>query len=454
MNTNERDALRAAIDAYRRYDLTAAVARAYPDQSDLGSFMIGAFSAENLVVYANQLMANFEEVLANGLWVSIPGQSIEAQRRVNHVAVVQQFLNAVEQSALEQVSTLLAQLIGYQMDHGIWRLPEQGSSVPDAAELKQVSDRIKAQTKRLEEAQAYLEQLLGRIESERSGLSAFANEKRAEFEELRKMVSEAKQNLNAIIASLEEAKKKEAVISEIEAAGRKTVESLSVELGVVKKELEAFKTSATELQGKLTSDAGEANRVLELAKQLYEFVKGKESEIIRLTGMAADGSMGNKFEDRGSKLDPPLKFWRVMVGLAALLSIVWVVVVFLCFRTIDLDPWANLLVNILKTSPMLVILGFSMAQYTKERNLREEYAFKAAVAMTITAYADLLNERDGETNLSRQKLILQALANVHTPPKLHSEKGGSLFSWRAKELRGTLEQLNESIKGIKDAARP
>lgn len=454
MNTNERDALRAALDAYKRFDLTAAIARAYPSQSDMSSFMIGGFSAENLAVYANKLVANFEEVIAQGLWVSIPGQSIEGQRRVNHIAVVQQFLTAVEQSALDQVSTLLAQLIGYQMDHGFWRLPGAENPPPDAAELKQVADRIKVQTKRLEEAQGYLEQLLARIESERAGLNTFSNEKKAEFEVMRKMVDEAKLHLKTIIDTVQDGMQKETAIGKIQESGKKVVENLNVELGVVKKELESFKSSSGELQTKLTSEASEANRTMELAKQLYEFVKGKEQEIIRLTGMAADGSMGNKFEDRGSKLDPPLKFWRGMVGIAAALSIVWVVVVFICFRTTDLDPWANLLVNILKTSPMLVILGFSMAQYTKERNLREEYAFKAAVAMTITTYADLLNERDGEKNISRQKLILQALENVHTPPKLHSEKGGSLFSWRAKDLQDSLKNINDTLKEAKDTLKP
>lgn len=454
MNTNERDALRAALDAYKRFDLTAAIARAYPDQPDLSTYLIGAFSAENLVLYANQMVDNFNEVIAKGLWVSVPGHSIEGQRRVNHIAAMQQFLAAVEQSALEQVSTLLAQLISYQMDHGFWRLPGSEVLPPDAAELKQLSDMIKVQTKRLEEAQGHLVELLSRIDTERAGLNSFSNEKKAEFEELRKMVAESKQHLNTITTTQEEAKKKEATIGAIEASGKKVVEGLNVELGVVKKELDAFKSSAGEAQEKLSTDTANARRSLDASEKLYKFIKGKEQEIIKLLGMAADAALGTKYDSRGSQIGKGLRFWQWAVPLSVLIAVVWVIVVFTCLKTDDLNEWINLVINLLKTSPAFVLMGFVFAQYGKERNLQEEWMFKAAVAMTINAYADLLEDKDKESNMSRQQLILNALRQVHTPPKLHNEKGGSLFSWRAKDLKSSLDQLTESIKGIKDAAKP
>lgn len=64
--------------------------------------------------------------------------------------------------------------------------------------------------------------------------------------------------------------------------------------------------------------------------------------------------------------------------------------------------------------------GKTRAQYSRERSLWEEYAFKAAVALTINPYADKL---DGiENNKLKQQLIIDSIMNVYSKPKSMYQK--------------------------------
>ncbi len=91
-------------------------------------------------------------------------------------------------------------------------------------------------------------------------------------------------------------------------------------------------------------------------------------------------------------------------------------------------------------------MDFVFKQYTKERNLQEEYAFKAAVANTVKAYSDLLQNEDSEQNISKQNMLKKAIEQLHIPPKLYHESSGKIFSFSTKYLSETIKNLNETIK--------
>lgn len=73
--------------------------------------------------------------------------------------------------------------------------------------------------------------------------------------------------------------------------------------------------------------------------------------------------------------------------------------------------WEIIVVNFIKTIPFFFLLYYAIAQYNKERNYQEEYAFKSATALTIKAYADIL-----KTEENKDQLILRAVYNVYKNP--------------------------------------
>jgi hypothetical protein len=133
-----------------------------------------------------------------------------------------------------------------------------------------------------------------------------------------------------------------------------------------------------------------------------------------------------------------------------ILSIVWVIIVFTSLRVSLGNEYLNLAVNILKTTPAFILLGFVFSQYTKERNLQEEYAFKASVAMTLTAYSNMLENVDLPENKSRQDMLTSSIELLYKQPKIHSEKQNNLLSLNAKNLNEAVKKFTDLIKEVKN----
>jgi hypothetical protein len=184
------------------------------------------------------------------------------------------------------------------------------------------------------------------------------------------------------------------------------------------------------------------------AKEHLEYTESRKEEIERLTGMAADGALGSKFHARETKLSKALPSWRIAIIAMTILSIFWVIVIFTFFPAKLNNEWVNLLVNLLKTTPVFILYGFVFKQYSKERNLEEEYAFKSAVAMTLTAYSRMLAEGDRDPNKSRQEMLLKSIENLYKEPKIHSEKTESIFSFNTKHLKDSVDAVNQSLNSL------
>jgi hypothetical protein len=248
---------------------------------------------------------------------------------------------------------------------------------------------------------------------------------------------------------LESSQKAEGEIKKVDESSKKVLQDLEVQLGIMTKGFDAFKGDSDKLKSELAEALNAAKEQLEKSDKQYNTILGYRETIEKYLGYSVDGYLGNKFDDRAVKLRKALRFWPWAVPVSVVLSIAWVAIVFTCLRTDLGNEWVNLGINLLKTSPAFILMGFTFGQYAKERNLQEEYAFKSAVAMTINAYANLLADKDTEQNKSRQQLILRALEEVHKQPKLYSDKGGTLISLKAREMRETMQTLNETLQNLK-----
>jgi len=90
-----------------------------------------------------------------------------------------------------------------------------------------------------------------------------------------------------------------------------------------------------------------------------------------------------------------------------------------------------------------------MRQYSRERTIQEEYAFKSAIALTINAFADKISETGTS---GRDKLILESVTKVYDTPLIMKEKN-RLFSFRTKPLNDTLKHMTELVKETKNQGK-
>jgi len=99
----------------------------------------------------------------------------------------------------------------------------------------------------------------------------------------------------------------------------------------------------------------------------------------------------------------------------------------------------RLITNSIKTLPFFFLLFYSIAQYNKERNFQEEYAFKSAVALTIKAYSDIVKKEE-----LKDELIVNSVSGVYKSPtivKTRKTKEESSILETARELINTAVEV-------------
>lgn len=118
----------------------------------------------------------------------------------------------------------------------------------------------------------------------------------------------------------------------------------------------------------------------EKAKKLMEEILAKETEINRLLGQANDGSLGAKFHERQEKIQKYSYIFIVLIIVALGATSWWT---FCVFKTYTVQDWMSFVMNMIRTFPAWFLVWWLIGRYTSERKLQEEYAFKAAVAMSM-----------------------------------------------------------------------
>jgi hypothetical protein len=450
MQNNYRTSILTQINRFKGLTPVEIIKERFPDQADLSAIPIGPYSAATFLSIGNHAIESLELAMNTPVWHTLTAVA-QGHNEFGHVDInntLSSYVELLAQKSVEQAAQHLSRLVWYCMASGIW-IDEKHVKLPSRTQVKLIADELSLSAKRLEGQLASIDKTSNELTARRQDLVNFTEEKKNELGDIRRGLDEARKQLNELQSILQQATAKAGEVGTVKESAQGVLNEMNVQLGVAKKEFETFKGNAGELLEDQTTRSNTSKQVMEEAQQLYRFIKGKEEEVIKLLGMAADAALGTKYNARGGEIGKGLKFWQWAVPISVVVAVAWVIIVFTCVKTTEFNEWVNLVINLLKTSPAFILMGFVFTHYSKERNLQEEYAFKAAVAMTINTYADILEGKDADGNQSRQQLILNALKQVHTPPRLYGEKGGSLFSLKAKEIRATLGSLSETIESLK-----
>ncbi len=447
MNNDFRISLLGNVAQFRKLDLVDLFAKRFPDQADLTAISFGSYTAASFITLCNQFMDSLEAVLGKPQWHVLSAHVPQHNEYgpVDASNMLANLLQHIAGSNLDAASQNLDRLIYYAMTSGFWLEGDQRKQ-PTKADLKGRSEELEAQAKRLDKALEQYKALSEELNRSRAGLEEFRNTKVAELDEVRRNMESSRTTIEELQRLLQNGQSTEGNLKAIQEGLKEALDKANIELATLSKAYEAFKADSDLQRKGAAEQAQDTEEHLKEADELRKWIESRKERIEQLTGMAADGYLGNKYNDRSKRLEPNINLWRWAILVAVVVTVAWVVIVFQWVHTRMDNPWVELGVNILKTIPAFILLGFVLRQYGKERDLQEEYAFKSAVAMTINAYADLLNDKDDEKNRSRQKLILNALKQVHTPPQLSLDKSGPLVSFSSKDVKEAMVNLTEALK--------
>lgn len=209
--------------------------------------------------------------------------------------------------------------------------------------------------------------------------------------------------------------------------------------------------------------------VASIAKEVRESKKNienseKESSNIvsrmeKIYRLASDSGLAGSFDERGKEVKKSVDKWNyIFLGSIALL-VLPVVALIINGNDLRLDELSA--VRFLYSTPILGLVIYSSVQYSKERNLLEKYAFKAAMALALESYTELLYKRFREEKKDKYieqilNFMLKAMESIykepHQEPKKYSYKLGLNHEHGnfGAEVIEELEQIVDSADKIKN----
>lgn len=447
MNASQRQNILNFIEAYEKIDIHKLASEKYASEKDLTKISVGNYSLLEFINLTERMVKQLKAELDNGLWQLLP----IANNFHNDFGILNlengigNLVNHINTSDFETAVSWLERLIYYQKVNGFWEKSNSNTDGITDDNLKKTYSALQIQTTHLTENIKQSHHLLEKIES--------ANK---EIEELKQKNEKNDSDIQTLLAEIAEvlssAKQKRQQIEEIYQSQQVKLTEINEELAEEKAAYSEYDERATILEKKLSDlvtalekKITESQTALATIEGKKTFMDEKEKEIIKLTGFAADSSLGHSFKGRASSLQWSSWIWLAVIVLLIGGTSYWIYIVFTELKSTTGNVWIDGTMNILKTIPAFIVLSFAVRQYSKERNLQEEYQFKQAVAVTLNAYADQL---ENETNKERIDLLRKTIAQLYTPPKIVPDSGINLF--RSKSMNEAIKTLSDTTSKMLD----
>lgn len=416
--------IRDALQSIRQQSVPELIAAQFPNE-DLTAKRFTNLTASQFISLLDRAVAQFTEaiehpdafLLCRGFYWETPQQGM-SHRHVD--SVVQQLSNLISAKNWAGASQHLELVIGYLMQAGYWdRSSRKLQSIGKLRQSELFKD-LEAKARQFTEIQKQINDLRAQQQQETSRREADAA---------------------AVASQLSKAQKQAAEIDKLvqTSTGQngQLVQILSAQTENLEKTKAELKASQ-EIRAKLTEELRQAAEALSSSEARLKFMESKEAWVNKLAGTAAAGVLGQKFEARMRELSTASNWWLVGTILSVVAGAVWIGLAHKFFMQSGSDVWLTLALNFGLLLPALFIVGFFAKQFGKVRQFEEEYAFRSSVAMTLSAFADRLENNVAERN----KLIADTVEKLYsTPVLLQEHESDGWFSRRSTErmLKATTE---------------
>ena len=427
----------------------------YINFQDLDSSYIGYYSIKDFSVFSNKAVENLKRVLKSKLGSILPigyqfqndfgGGNLQDDlvNFISHCKVLD-FQNAV---------SFLYRIVYYQVQNGFWDKDlniDKKSKIDDVLELE---SKLKISTEILNQNIELNKKLIDELENEKGILIQFINTKQSEISEISSLIPTARNNTEEISRLLTTSTDSNQQILGLLNQQNSNLETVKLKLEEERNifnlfhiELKEIKENYKEIVDKTSKNNIEFEKLLETVKNKSSTFEERISVLNELIGKEGAVKLFSTFNDRKEELDKPVKKWANIVFYTGSIALALIVGIFTnFFGRLGGFPteinWQFLIINSLKSLPVMVVLTFTIRQYIKERSFQEEYAFRSAIALTVQAYGDIAGK-------NKDELISKAVDSIYTMPSMMRTKS-SVFSIRGKGLTESIKELSEAVKNFK-----
>lgn len=437
MNSAQRQKILDAIVQYHQANFDTPFQMKYKDTNaaTVDSIVVGDYSLAELFAVSRHAIDLLEDLLENGNWKVVPCDNIPLPTYGN-IALINivtnirsHFLNASYESAVQSVKSL----VYFEMHCGIWHSDKR----PKATIKKSIIALEKQLTLSLNHAKARedkVDEMIEVLDNKKTEIEKLISTKRQELETLRTNQAESTTILNTIRNIESNTSRLEKSITESDNKTKKIIESLENSQSIVSDQISTSNNNIAASKKSLVDFTEEAkSKITQIASDFAQ-VSSHAEEVRKMMHFINDGTLTHSFNKRKRAIWGAALFWGgcCFIGIIALGWWIWCVFTHLHTNLAEgtqlsdtgIIIFANLIVNVAKTSPAVVLLWFFLAQYKKERHLLEEYAFRVAVAATLTSYLDQL---DGEEDKNKCTLLMNTVEKLYTQPIMTKGKDSTDF---------------------------
>jgi len=455
MTLEHKQSILPQLDEFWKLDIDKRVAEVYKDYQDLKTVYIGYYSVIEFTEFSKKAIGQLGQILHSKLFSVLPFQ-YQFQNDFgagNLRDDVSNFISFCTSNDFNSAVGQLYRLVYYQVQNGLWDKDQPIDKKKKNEIIDELENKLQLIAEKLKLNADLNQQLIAELQAEKTSITQLVTTKNTELSEISNLLQTARTHSEEITRLMTISTDSNQQIIGLINQQNSNLEAVNLKLEEERGVYENFQKDLKDLKDSYKTEIDTSTKKNIDFEKLLISVQDRSSTfdqrllvLNELIGKEGAVKLFSTFNDRKIELEKPVKRWANIVFATGSIALVLIVGVFTNFfgwvgslpTSVD---WHYLIINSLKSLPVMIVLFFTIKQYSKERSFQEEYAFRSAIALTIQAYGDIAGK-------NKEDLISKAVASIYAMPTIMKEKS-SFFSFRSKHLTDSIKELNETIKNIK-----
>ena len=445
MNKTQKQNVANAIQEFHSVEtqFETIAAKKYQNEQSLDTIIIQDYTLVEIFKYSREVIKKISNRIEQDNWQIMPNNVATPEFGQYQVhQCINEMRNGLVQANYDFCVQRLKALIYYATLNGFWQIPQKIELGIRESSLTKLEERAQLTMehidKRAETANATIAQLNEKVNE----LNKLIAQKHQEFATLQSNQNQSNNLLNNITNVNKNAETHNNAVEQIKNKCNTILTDLEKKQEKVSQQQKDIDKQIETANASLNGFERDSKEKIAAIQSGYDSVSANVEDVRKMMGYIADGTLSHSFNKRKENIKRSEKLW-MWICLGTLLGLIaWVCVIFIWLSADTGIVWADILINGIKATPLAFAFGFALTEYSKERNILEEYAFREAVAVTLTAYLEQLN---GENTEEQKKLLVSTVEKLYTKPII-SAKEYKLFNFDTKDIAKTAEQIKEIAK--------
>lgn len=452
MNRQQKEQVLGLLDAFDAINFNDKVAESFKDSGDISQVMLGDINVYDYVTLVNKVRNHFRQEFDDLNYVTLPfsynyGSEIGSGNLLSDLSNMNANISGANYS---NSLAFVYRLANYQRVNGFWELNTRRAFKKTERKLQEEYELLEMKKSLIEQRILELDNFVKRVEDAEVSVSTFLDECQSQVKNyealLQNLVSQndsINNMFNSTTSVVEKINSQLALSENKNNSIDKIFDDSEKALNAIKLNISQYKDEYSEISKKLIALNSSFDEKLAFVADKESYFKERNDYLDALIGREVGASLFETFKQRKNELAPSVNFWKYAVPFLAVSTVLWIFFLFHLSEGQTMD-YKLIIINSIKALPAIGLLLFGIAQYSKERNFQEEYAFKSAVALTLKAYAEQLISEE-----NKDALILSSVSSIYKSPIYHSklkvEDGKSAID-SVSDLLGKFKDINLTKK--------